>query len=59
MNDWQYPPLGELEKNNFSPKLSLEVFLWLNVEIWSRDDQKLKMKEIGELVAFLREDQHN
>ena len=35
---------------NFSLKVNLEVFLW------SRDmsrDQKLKMKEIGELVANL------
>ena len=41
---------------NFSPKVNLEVFLCLSVQLWSRDmsrDQKLKMKEIGELVANL------
>ena len=41
---------------NFSPKVNLEVFLCLNVELWSRNmsfDQKLKMKEVGELVANL------
>ena len=41
---------------NFSPKVNLEVFLCLNVYLWSRDmlrDQKLKMKKIGELVANL------
>ena len=35
---------------NFSPKVDLEGFLCLNVLLWSRD-QKLKMKEIGELVS--------
>ena len=41
---------------NFSPKVYLEIFLCLNVYLWSRDmsrDQKLKMKEIGGLVANL------
>ena len=41
---------------NISPKVNLEVFLCLNVELWSRDisrDQKLKMKEISVLVANL------
>ena len=43
-------------KMNFSPKVNLEVFLCLNVSLWSRDmsrDQKLKMKEIGQLVVNL------
>ena len=35
---------------NFSPKVDLEVFLCLNVLLWSRV-QKLKMKEIVELVS--------
>ena len=37
---------------SFSPKVNCEVFLCLNVKLWSRDmspDQKFKMKEIGEL----------
>ena len=41
---------------NFSPKVNIEVSLCLSVQIWSRDmsrDQKLKIKEIGELVANL------
>ena len=41
---------------NLSPKVNPEVFLCLNVSLWSRDmprDQKLKMKGIGELVASL------
>ena len=41
---------------NFSPIVNLEVFFCLNVYLLSRDmsrDQKLKMKEIGELVANL------
>ena len=41
---------------NFSPKVNIEVFLCLNIQIWSRDmsrDQKLIIKEIGELVANL------
>ena len=41
---------------NFSPKVNLEVFLCLSVKLWSRDMTcypKLKMKEIGELVAKL------
>ena len=40
----------------FSPKVNLDVFLCLNVSLWSRDisrNQKLKMKEFGELVANL------
>ena len=40
----------------FSPKVNREVFLCLNVSLWSRDisrDQKLKMRDIGELVANL------
>ena len=57
LNDWQYLSLGDLQNNEiFSPKVDLEVFLCLNVWLWSRDmsrDQKLKMKEIGELVANL------
>ena len=57
MNDWQYLSLGDLQNNEiFSPKVDLEVFLCLNVWLWSRDmsrDQKLKMKETGELVANL------
>ena len=56
MNDWQYLSLGDLEQNEFSTKVNLEVFFCLNVSLWSRDmsrDQKLKMKEIGELVANL------
>ena len=39
---------------NFPQKVNLEVLLCLNVKLWSRDmscDQKLKMKDIGELVA--------
>ena len=31
MNDWQYLSLGDLEQNEFSPKVNLEVFLCLNV----------------------------
>ena len=41
---------------NFSPKVNVEVFLCLNVKLWSHDmsrGQKLKMKEICELVANL------
>ena len=41
---------------NLSPKVNLEVSLCLSVQLWSRDmsrDQKLKMKEIGELVVNL------
>ena len=56
MNDWQHLWLGDLEQNEFSPKVNLDVFLCLNVKLWSRDmsrGQKLKMKEIGELVANL------
>ena len=58
MNDWQYLSLGDLESNKmiFFPKVNLDVFLCLNVPLWPRDvsrDQKLKMKEIGELVANL------
>ena len=58
MNDWQYLSLGDLESNkmNFFLKVNLDVFLSLNVSLWPRDvsrDQKLKMKEIGELVANL------
>ena len=57
MNDWQYLSLGDLDKMNFfSPKENLEIFLCLNVSLWSSDisrDQKLKMKEISELVANL------
>ena len=37
---------------SFSPKVNCEVFLCLNVKLWSRDmspDQKFNMKEIGEL----------
>ena len=40
----------------FSSKVNLEVFLCLDVLLWKRDlsrGQKLKMKEIGELVANL------
>ena len=37
---------------NFSAKVNLEVFLCLSVQLWSRD-QKLKIKEIGQLVANL------
>ena len=43
-------------KMSFSPKVNLDVFLCLNVSLWSRDisrNQKLKMKEFGELVANL------
>ena len=36
---------------NFSPKVNLEVFLCLNVQLSSRG-QKLKMKEIGEFTLF-------
>ena len=56
---------------NFSLKVNLEVSLCLNIQLWSRDmkrDQKLKMKEIGELLAIyfvsinklllLKEDKH-
>ena len=58
MDDWQYLSLGDLESNktNFSAKVNLDVFLYLNVPLWSRDvsrDQKLKMNEIGEWVANL------
>ena len=28
MNDWQYLWLGDLEQNEFSPKVNLEVFLF-------------------------------
>ena len=55
MNDWQYLSLGDLEQNEFFPKVNLEVFLCLNVLLWLRDmsrDQKLKMKEIGEFTLF-------
>ena len=41
---------------NFSSKVNLEVFQCVNFELWPGDvtgDQKLKMKEIGELVANL------
>ena len=41
---------------HLSPKVNPEVFLCLNVSLWSRDmprDLKLKMKGIGELVASL------
>ena len=41
---------------NFSPTVNLEVLMCLNVQFWSRDmsrDQKLKLKEIGQLVANL------
>ena len=31
MNDWQYLSPGDLEQNEFSPKVNLEVFLCLNV----------------------------
>ena len=56
---------------NFSLKVNLEVSLCLNIQLWSRDmkrGQKLKMKEIGELLAIyfvsinklvlLKEDKH-
>ena len=39
-----------------SPKVNLVVFLCLDFKLWSRDmshNQKLKLKEIGELVANL------
>ena len=52
MIDWQYLSLGDLEQDEFFPKVNLEDFLCLNVSFWSRD-QKLKMKKIGELVANL------
>ena len=29
--------LGDLEQNNFSPKVNFQVFLFLNVLSWSRD----------------------
>ena len=56
MNDWQYLSLGDLEQNNFFPKVNHEVFFYLNVWIWLRDmsrGQKLKMEEIGELMGNL------
>ena len=31
MNDWQYLSLGDLEQDEFFPKVNLEVFLCLNV----------------------------
>ena len=40
----------------FFQKIDCEVFLCLNVKLWSRDmspDQKFKMKEISELVTNL------
>ena len=55
MDDWQYLSLGDLEQNEFSTKVNLEVFFCLNGSLWSRDmsrDQKLKMKEIGEFTLF-------
>ena len=52
MNNWQCLSLGDLEQNELFPRVNLEVFLCLNVDLWSRD-QKLKMKEISELVANL------
>ena len=58
MNDRQYLSLGDLESNktNFSAEVNLDVFLCINVPLWSRGvsrDQKLKMKEIGEWEANL------
>ena len=41
---------------NFPPKVNLHVFLVPYISLWSRDmsrNQKLKMKEFGELVANL------
>ena len=56
MIDWQYLSLGGPRTNlNFSPKVNRDVVLCLNV-LWSRDmsrAQKLKMKEIGQLVVNL------
>ena len=41
---------------NTSPEVNLDVFLCLNVQLWSRDtsgDKNIKLKEIGELVTNL------
>ena len=56
MNDWQYLSLGDLEQNEFFPKVNLEAFFCLNVLLWSRDlshNPNLKMKRIVELAANL------
>ena len=49
MNNWQYLSLGDPEQNENFPKSKSWGFL---VPYRARD-QKLKMKEIGELVANL------
>ena len=46
MHNWQYLSPGDLnvEQMNFSPKVSLKVFLCVTVKLWSRGmsrDQKL------------------
>ena len=56
--EWLAMPLARRPRQNefFSPKENLEIFSCLNVSLWSSDisrDQKLKMKEISELVANL------
>lgn len=52
----QYFSLGYLERDEMSPNVNREIFLCLKAYSWSYDmsrGQKLKMKEIGELVANL------
>ena len=56
MDYWQYLSLGDLEQNEFLPKSKSWGFLVtqrLVMITWPTREQKLKMKDIVELVANL------
>ena len=56
MDYWQHLSLGDLEQNEFLPKSKSWGFLVpqrLIMITWPAREQKLKMKEIVELVANL------
>ena len=56
MDYWQYLSLGDLEQNEFLPKSKSWGFLVpqrLIMITWPTREQKLKMKDIVELVANL------
>ena len=57
MNDWQYLSLGDLEQNKFSPKVNLEVFLRLNMEIGQFGGESVGNWRIGGEFT-LKEDKH-